>query len=89
MHVVSVGVKSRNNLALIRQLVCSNWELKMEKNDAYCCRAIFISQRRICASFEVHNLCVLRFKNSIYCNFFAQKFAYIVKKHYFCSPNRY
>ncbi len=43
MHVVSVGVKSRNNLALIRQLVCSNWELKMEKNDAYCCRAIFIS----------------------------------------------
>ncbi len=44
MHIVSVGVKSRNNLALIRQLVCSNLEQKKEKNDVYYCRARFITE---------------------------------------------
>ena len=44
MHVVSVSLKSRNNLALIRQLVCSNLEQKKEKNDVYYCMARFITE---------------------------------------------
>ncbi len=44
MHVVSVGVKSRNNLAIIRQLVCSNLKQKKEKNDVYYCRARFFTE---------------------------------------------
>ncbi len=35
MRYVAVGSKSRNNLAIIRQLECPNLECNLVKNDVY------------------------------------------------------